>query len=97
MKTVIYSAIRPAIGQTPADVIRQASRMGYTMMRFNGWSDADLGMRHGEKKGPRRDEADANFKILREIQDACEIKIDGSSDFPHIIQTDEIPDGYIIA
>lgn len=97
MQTVLYSAIRPAIGQTAADVIRKAQNMGYTMMRFNGWSNADLGNRYGEYKGPRRDEADANSTILRQIQDACEIQIDGSSDFPHIIQTDEIPDGYTIA
>lgn len=93
MRTVLYSAIRPATGQTVADVIRQAQLMGYTLTRFNGWDNDDLGRRFGDGKGRRRDEADANAKILHEIQDACEV----SSDFPHIIQTAEIPDGYIVA
>ena len=98
---VLYSAIRPAIGQTTADVIRQAQRMGYTMTRFNGWDDGDLGMRHGDMKGPRRDEAEANAKILYEIQDACEVVVEGSSDFPHILYTvvteADVAKGYIRA
>lgn len=98
MKTVFYSAIRPAEGQTVADVIRKAQMMGYTMTIFNGWTDVDLGMRFGETKGPRRDEASANAKILMEIQDACEVSIDGQCDFPHILQTtvndDDIKKGY---
>ena len=93
MTTVLYSAIRPAINQTVADVIKKAQKMGYTMTIFSGFDDEDLGMYCGERKGPRRDDANANLKILMEIQDACEV----SSDFPHIIQTRTIPDGYVVA
>lgn len=98
MKTVFYSAIRPAEGQAVADIIRKARSMGYMMTIFNGWTDADLGARVGENKGPSRDAADANAKILMEIQDACEVSIDGQYDFPHILQTvvsdDDIKKGY---
>lgn len=101
MTTVFYSAIRPAIGQSVVDLIRQAQKMGYTMTAFNGWDDADLGMRFGENKGPRRDEADANQKIIMEIQDACEVSVDGASDFPHILQTtideNDVQKGYVRA
>ena len=86
---VLYYKIRPAIGQTVPEIIRKASAMGYTLVPFNGWDDADLGRRFGSHKGPRRDEADANQKILVEIQDACEVVVGGSSDFPHITQCAE--------
>ena len=86
---VLYYKIRPAIGQTVSEIIRKASDMGYIMVPFNGWDDADLGRRFGSHKGPRRDEADANLKSLMAIQDACEVVVDGSSDFPHITQCAE--------
>lgn len=92
MKTVFYSAIRPATNQSVEMVIQKAQRAGYSMVLFNGWSDADLGMRHGESRGPRRGEADDNAILLREIQDICEV----GGDYPHIIQTDSIPAGYDI-
>jgi len=92
MSTVLYSAIRPANSQRVSDVIRQAARMGYTMTIFNGWSDADLGGR-AANKGPHRAEADKNARILREIQDACEL----SGDWPHIIDVDAIPADYQVA
>lgn len=99
MRTVFYSAIRPAIGQTVADVIRQANRMGFSMVIFNGWTDADLGRRFGDGKGPRRDEADANQVLLMEIQDACAVHTDDGDDFPHIVQTvtDGLGEDYKIA
>lgn len=96
MTTVLYSAIRPANCQTVSDVIRQAARMGYTMTLFNGWSDADLGARYGSSRGPRRDEADANNRLISDIQNACEI----AGDVPHIFATDpgdDLPLGYIRA
>lgn len=95
MTTILYSAIRPATGQTVADVIRRARDMGYTLTIFNGWTDDDIGP--SGMPGPRRAEVNSNGSILREIQDACEVVIDGASDFPHIIQTAVIPDGYIVA
>jgi hypothetical protein len=95
MTPVFYSAIRPAIGQTVPDVVRRARDMGYTMMIFNGWTDDDIGP--SGAPGPRRAEVKFNGTILREIQDACEVSINGSSDFPHIIQTTLIPEGYIVA
>lgn len=96
-QTVFYSAIRPAIGQSVVDVIRQAARMGYILTVFNGWDNADLGMQSGPQKGQRRDEANSNMKMLMEIQDACAVDVDGQTDFPHIIQTNNIPDGYEVA
>ena len=97
MKTVLYSAIRLTEGQSLTDIIRTAHALGYELVRFNGWTNEDLGHRYGEYKGARRDEADANAKMIREIQDACEVTYeDGSYGFPHIIQGNEIPNGYIV-
>lgn len=89
MQTVFYSFIRPAHGQSIADVIRKAQNMGYSMMPFNGWDNDDLG--YSGAPGPRRAEAAANGKILREIQDACVVYHPDGYDFPHIIQTATSP------
>lgn len=94
MTTALYSAIRPAIGQTVADVIRRARDMGYTLTIFNGWTNDDIGP--SGARGPRYAEVKSNGSILRDIQDACEVVIDGASDFPHIIQTNLIPTDYIV-
>jgi hypothetical protein len=83
MKPVFYTHIRPAIGQTVVDVIRRAHTLGYEMMTFAGWTDADLGP--SGMPGPRRAEAKANGELIRAIQDACEL--DG--DWPHIEQCAE--------
>jgi len=86
MKAALYSAIRPAIGQTEADVIKKAYILGYELVRFNGWDNDDLGS--SGNHGSRWQEAKINGEILREIQSACEITYaDGSYDQPHIIQT----------
>ena len=82
MTTVFYTAIRPANGQSVASIIRTAQTIGYTMVKFNGWTDDDLGP--SGMPGPRRAEAKVNLDLLNEIQDACE-EVDG--DFPHIVST----------
>ena len=84
MKTILYSANRPAEGQTITDVIRRARALGYTLMRFEGWTDADLGP--SGMPGPHRADADRNRMALREIQDACMVTVHGACDFPHITQ-----------
>jgi hypothetical protein len=83
MKPVLYTHIRPAIGQPVLDVIRRAHSLGYELILFAGWTDADLGP--SGMPGPRRDDAKANGDSIRAIQDACEI--DG--DWPCIEQSAE--------
>ena len=86
MKTVLYSKIRPAIGQNEADIVKKAHALGHELVKYNGWYNDGLGA--SGNHGPRWEEARANGKILREIQDACEIAYaDGSYDQPHIMQT----------
>ena len=83
--TVFYSHIRPAHGQTETHVIRQAHLLGYELMPFNGWDDADLGA--SGNHGPRWAEACENGKKLRAIQDACVVHTSDGDDWPHITQT----------
>lgn len=104
MKTALYSAIRPAEGQTVAGVIRKAAAIGITLVRFNGWTNEDLGCRPvvlGDMNmvgGVRRDEARDNAMLLEQVHDACTVYLPGNRyDCPHIIQTAEIPNGYIVA
>lgn len=86
MKTVLYSKIRPAIGQNEADVVKKAHALGYELVKFNGWDNDDLGS--SGNHGPRWGDVRVNGIALREIQDACEIAYaDGSYDQPHIMQT----------
>ena len=85
MKTVLYSAIRPAVGQTPQGIIAQAQRLGYQMVIFNGWTDADLGMKYGDQKGPRRDEATTNANLISELHDMLAVETDAGTDYPHIV------------
>ena len=85
MKVAFYTNIRPASGQSEADVIRKAHVLGYELVNFDGWDDEDLGA--SGNHGPRWAEAKENGKILREIQDACEVSTPEGYDFPHITQT----------
>lgn len=85
MKTVLYTRIRPAHGQTEAQVISRAHVLGYELMPFNGWDDADLG--YAGNRGPRWAEAKLNGEKLRAIQDACVVHAAGGDDWPHIVQT----------
>jgi hypothetical protein len=83
MKTAFYSKIRCAVGQTEAQVIQKAKTLGYTLTKFNGWDDDDLGF--AGNRGPRWIEARENMAILKEIMDACVVKIDARTfDYPHI-------------
>lgn len=82
---VLYSGIRPAFGQTEADIIRRAHALGYELVSFAGWDDADLGA--SGNHGPRWREAQENGARLREIQDICVVHTPEGDDWPHIIQT----------
>lgn len=84
METVLYCTIRPAIGQTAAEVIRRAHALGYEMVPFNGWDNADLGF--AGNRGPRWTEAKLNGEKLRCIQDACMVHSPDGDDWPHITQ-----------
>lgn len=84
MKTALYSNIRPAFGQTKVDVIRRAHALGYELLKFVGFDDADLG--YAGNRGPLWMTAKANGAILREIQDACVVNTANGKDWPHIIQ-----------
>ena len=105
MKTVLYSAIRPAEGQTVEQVILQAQKIGYSMVIFNGYSDHDLGGHTLEPTnepcrlvgGAHRSEAKKNRRYLLEITDCCQVSIDGEADWPHILQTSgPHTSGYIV-
>lgn len=85
MKTVLYSNIRCAEGQVVTDIFRRAHALGYELVQFNGWDNDDLGA--SGMPGPRRADADRNMEMIQEIQDACEVVIDGSADWPHITHT----------
>ncbi|MHB2010052.1 MAG: hypothetical protein ACYCOX_18700 [Acidobacteriaceae bacterium] len=80
MKPIFYTNIRPAHGQTESAVIKKAHVLGFELVRFNGYSDADIG--YAGNRGPKYDESRENLAALREIQDACMV----SGDWPHITQ-----------
>lgn len=82
MDIVFYVNIRPAVGQRIDQVITKASRMGYTLMRFEGYSDADIGP-SGEH-GPKWAESRANMRAIQAIQDACVVRSPEGEDWPHI-------------
>lgn len=84
MTTVFYTAIRPAIGQREDEVIRRAHVLGYELVPFAGWDDADLG--YAGNRGPRWAEAQINGARLREIQDLCVVHSEEGDDWPHILQ-----------
>lgn len=89
MDTAFYSNMRPAVGQTEAQIIKRARILGYTLVAFNGWDDADLG--YPGNRGPRWAEARANAEKLRIIQDACVVHSAEGDDWPHIVQTAQLP------
>jgi hypothetical protein len=77
---VFYTTIRPAIGQTVAHVIKRAQALGYELVQFNGYTDADIG-----PSGEKRAEATTNARRADQIQNACRVDFDdGAVDFPHI-------------
>lgn len=85
MQTAFYTKIRTATGQPETDIIRTAHTLGYELMQFAGWTNADLGT--ASKRGPHYEQAKRNHKILMEITDACTITFtDGTYDAPHILQ-----------
>lgn len=65
---VLYTLIDPRADQSQADVIRGAHALGYELVPFNGWSNADLGP--SGQPGPRRAEANLNARRIAEIVDA---------------------------
>ena len=84
MQPAFYTKTRTATGQTERDIIRTAHALGYELMRFNGWTNADLGS--VSNHGPHYEQAALNHKILMEIIDACTITFeDGTYDAPHIL------------
>ena len=87
---VFYSHIRPAHGQTVADVIRRAHVLGYELMPFSGWDNADIG--YAGNRGPHFVAARANGQRCGEIQDACIVETPEGPDWPHILYTVDGPD-----
>ena len=84
MTPVFYTRIRPAHGQTTVEVIRRAHALGYELVPFNGWTNAEIGAsgNHGSAWTASRE----NLKRCGEIQDACIVRTDSGADWPHIIQ-----------
>lgn len=70
MEIALYTAmdLTEADGVTEADVIRRAHALGYELIKFNGWTDADLGP--SGMPGPRRAEATENRRKLKLICDS---------------------------
>ena len=69
---VFYNNIRSANGQPVHHIIKKAQVLGYELMPFEGWTNAD----HRTRKAEIRD----NRKKILEIQSACEF----NGDWPHI-------------
>lgn len=65
MKTAFYTKIDLYDGLTEADVIKRAHVLGYELMKFAGYSDADLGMPGNH--GPRWADAQRNKTALKTI------------------------------
>jgi hypothetical protein len=79
---VFYSHIRPAYGQTLVEIIRRAHALGYELMPFNGWDDADIG--YPGNRGPHYVASRENLKCCIEIQDASMVHTPEGADWPHI-------------
>ena len=87
MRVALYTKIRPAEGQSEVEIIRKAHVLGYELVPFEGYTDSDIG--YAGNKGPKYDESKKNLAALKEIQDACVVRIDGLEDWPHIVQSAE--------
>ncbi len=65
MKLVFYTRIELYPGLTEVQVIKRAHVLGYELIPFEGWTDAELGMPGNH--GPRWAEARANRKAITQI------------------------------
>jgi hypothetical protein len=81
IKAILYTTIRPAEGQAETDIHRKAQAMGYTLIPFEGFSDADLGA--PGNRGPRWKMASENRIRINDLTDACHHE----GDWPEIRQT----------
>jgi len=81
MRPVYYTKINP--DTTPlTGIFRVAHALGYELIQFPGWTDADLGP--SGQPGPRRTEANENGRRIAEIVDAL-------GDYTEIIQVSLSP------
>lgn len=89
--TVFYTDIDTSDGgPNEIEVIRHAQRLGYELVRFAGWSDADLGP--SGTPGPRREMAEINRQRIREIvRTLTTIDADGYEIGPIINQVVPVP------
>ncbi len=82
---VFYTKIRPAEGQREDEVIKIAHNLGYELMPFNGYTDADIG--YAGNRGPKYAESRENLTRCIEIQNAAVKHFENGDDWPHIIHT----------
>ena len=78
---VFYTKINPD-AVTVTEVFHVAHTLGYELVKFDGWTDADLGP--SGQPGPRRTEANENGRRIAEIVDAL-------GDYTEIIQVSLSP------
>ena len=81
MKPVYYTQINPDT-TTETEIFRKAHALGYELVKFAGWTDADLGP--SGNPGPRRAEANKNARRIAEIVDAV-------GDYSEIVQVNLAP------
>lgn len=82
---VFYTSIRPAHGQTEVEIIRRAHALGYELVSFAGWTDADIG--YAGNRGPSYTASRNNLLHANKIRDACVVETPDGPDWPHIIQS----------
>lgn len=86
MEPIFYRTIRPAQSQTEAQVIQIAQRLGFQMVQFNGWDNADIG--YPGNPGPHYETSRKNLVNAKIVQDAAMVRFDdGTQDWPHVIHT----------
>ena len=85
MTPVFYTSIRPAHQQSITDITRRARAMGYELMRFNGYSNSDIG--YAGNRGPHFEFSRLNLARCIEIQEACVAHTPDGNDWPHIDHT----------
>ena len=84
LSPVLYTCLRLADGQSMPQLLRVIHTLGYELVRFCGWTDADLGM--PGNRGPRWVEAQTNYGRIVAIQRAAAIVDEHGQDWPHILQ-----------